>query len=52
MGQTHNIYCPDCNALLDKRPVEDGELIKKHCEKCKLDYVFEVKIELIVYKSE
>jgi hypothetical protein len=45
----HLIHCPVCNTCLDKKTVEDGELIEKHCEKCKKDFVFKVEIKLRVF---
>jgi len=45
------IYCPDCNTLLDKREMSDGEIIEKYCSKCKINWVFVVKVELKPYKE-
>ena len=49
MDNQKPIYCPQCNKLLDKRELRDGELIKKHCDACGIDIVFEVKISLKTY---
>ena len=51
MNTQKPIYCPKCNKLLDKRELNDGELIKKHCEKCGIDWIFEVEITLKQYKE-
>jgi len=51
MNNQHTIYCPECNALLDKRTVDDGETIEKYCPKCKINWVFVVKVELKIYKE-
>jgi len=45
------IYCPTCNALLDKRTLNDGETIEKYCPKCKINWVFVVSVTLKAYKE-
>lgn len=50
--QSHNIYCPECNTLLDKRSVEDGELIEKYCDKCKKTWIYKVEIKLKVFEEK
>jgi len=49
MNQQHLIKCPQCNTELDKRSIEDGELIEKRCSVCKKDWILKVKIELIPF---
>jgi len=51
MNNQHPIYCPQCNTLLDKREMYDGEIIEKYCPKCKINWVFVVKVELKAYKE-
>ena len=51
MNRHNNIYCPVCNSLLDKRTLDDGETIEKYCPKCKINWIFVVKVELKTYKE-
>ena len=49
MNQQHNIHCPDCNEILQKREVSDGELIECYCSKCKKDIIYKVEIKLRIF---
>jgi hypothetical protein len=40
-----------CGKLLDKRELQDGELITKYCPDCKINWVFEVCVQLKVFKK-
>ena len=51
MNNKHNIHCPICNELLDKREMTDGETIEKYCPKCKINWVFVVSVTLKAYKE-
>jgi len=51
----HIIHCPKCNKKIDERDnLQEGELIKKRCETCKLTFwvLPEMKLTYLVdYKK-
>jgi phage FluMu protein Com len=47
----NQIHCPVCGKLLDKRELQDGELIEKYCPDCKINFVFVVSVVLKVFKE-
>jgi phage FluMu protein Com len=51
MTQQKPIHCPKCGKLLDKRELNDGEIIQKYCPDCKINWVFVVETNLKSFKE-
>lgn len=48
------LHCPKCNNKVDEMDLEVGQLYKKHCQKCSIEFwvLAEIKVKVLLEAKE